>query len=74
VRQPLNLHLTRADRESISRWRRVMLPAAIIGFLALLAADKAYQKLWPTASAAQVADEGSRTPQNIRAATRSAQR
>jgi hypothetical protein len=70
VRQRPNLHLTRADRESISRWRRVMLPAALIGVLALLAADKAYQKLWPTASSTQVADKGS----HIRSSeTRSAQ-
>jgi hypothetical protein len=66
MRQRPSIPLTCADRETISRWWRFMLPAVLIVLLTLLGADQAYQKLWPSASSVvQVVDETSQTPRQV---------
>jgi uncharacterized membrane protein YqhA len=65
MRQRAHARLRRADRGTISRWWRLMLPVVVIVVLALLAADKAHQKLWPTAPSMQAADESSQAPRQI---------
>lgn len=59
------IRLTREDREAVRRWRRFMLPAVFIVVLTLLAAERAYQTLRPTASATSVADEAQRAPPDV---------
>jgi hypothetical protein len=56
-----NLRLTRADRETIARWWRVMFAGVVVVVLALLGAEQAHQKLWPSTPSMQVADESSVT-------------
>ena len=53
------VHLTAADRDTIARWWRIMLPAVVLVILVLIGADKAYQTLRPAAPSVQAADERS---------------
>jgi hypothetical protein len=65
MRQRPNIHLTREDREAVSRWWCFMLPAVLIVVLTLLGAQRAYQTLWGKAPSMQMADEISQESRQI---------